>query len=85
MSDLNKLTGCRVIEGNLQIGLIHETKPMKYNDYTFPDLREITGYFLLTYAHGLQTLRNIFPNLAVIRGHELIDNYALLVSTVSMA
>ena len=82
-SDLMRLSGCKVIEGSLQIALISEGTPEQYKNYSFP-LREITGYLLLYNAHGLQTLRHIFPNLTVIRGQEFIHNYyALLVMDVS--
>lgn len=82
-SDLERLRGCRVIEGNLQISLIDSARPENYLNYSFPDLREVTGYVLLAYASGIQSLRHIFPNLAVIRGQDLIYNYALLISEVN--
>ena len=90
-SDLERLRGCRVIEGNLQISWIQTPSPSNntpvipanFANYSFPDLREVTGYVLLAYVNGLQTLRHIFPNLTVIRGQDLIYNYALLVSEVT--
>ena len=45
---------------------------------SFPKLTEITDYLLLYRVHGLKTLRNLFPNLAVIRGQRLFYNYALV-------
>uniref|UniRef100_A0A182P5U1 Tyrosine-protein kinase receptor n=1 Tax=Anopheles epiroticus TaxID=199890 RepID=A0A182P5U1_9DIPT len=50
-----------------------------FDNYTFPLLTEITGYLLLFRVNGLQTLGQLFPNLTVIRGSELANNYALIV------
>lgn len=50
-----------------------------FDNYTFPLLTEITGYLLLFRVNGLQTLGQLFPNLTVIRGSELANNYALVV------
>lgn len=41
--------------------------------------REITGYLLLYRVFGLRSLRNLFPNLTVIRGERLITHYALII------
>ena len=41
--------------------------------YRYPDLREITDYVLVYKAHMLRSLSDLFPNLAVIRGNNLID------------
>lgn len=45
----------------------------------FPDLVEITDFFLLYHVKGLSSLANIFPNLRVIRGNELLTDYALAI------
>ncbi|KAF4528838.1 hypothetical protein B566_EDAN014557 [Ephemera danica] len=78
---LERLNGCRVVEGYVQILLmdILEEDEAYLKNLSFPDLREITGYLLLYRVQGLRTLRNLFPNLAVIRGHTLFFNYALVI------
>ncbi|OXU24559.1 hypothetical protein TSAR_005271 [Trichomalopsis sarcophagae] len=45
---------------------------------SYPDLVEITGYFMVYRVQGLQSLGHLFPNLAVIRGHLLFLNYAFV-------
>ncbi|XP_041464932.1 insulin-like peptide receptor [Lytechinus variegatus] len=75
----SKLENCTVIEGYLQIVLIDHAKPSDYAGLSFPKLREITEYFVMFRVKNLQTLRHIFPNLAVIRGDSLFFNYALII------
>lgn len=41
--------------------------------------REITGYLLFFRVFGILSLRNLFPNLTVIRGEKLLLNYALTI------
>lgn len=41
--------------------------------------REITGYLLFFRVFKLESIRTLFPNLAVIRGERLILHYALIV------
>ncbi|XP_052889500.1 insulin-like receptor [Anopheles moucheti] len=76
---LERLRDCRVVEGFVQIMLIDKYTNDSYDNYTFPMLTEITGYLLLFRVNGLQTLGQLFPNLTVIRGTDLANNYALVV------
>ncbi|XP_040162955.1 insulin-like receptor isoform X2 [Anopheles arabiensis] len=76
---LDRLRNCRVVEGFVQIMLIDKYGNDSFDNYTFPLLTEITGYLLLFRVNGLQTLGQLFPNLTVIRGSELANNYALVV------
>ncbi|GAB0095553.1 Insulin-like receptor [Sergentomyia squamirostris] len=80
-AQLERLKNCRVIEGFLQILLIDRVKgsDKAFENYTFPLLTEITNYLMLYRVNGLKTLRKLFPNLSVIRGNQLFDNYALIV------
>ncbi|KAG8231627.1 hypothetical protein J437_LFUL012556 [Ladona fulva] len=75
---LERLRGCRVVEGFVQILLIDRASEENYTNISFPELREITGYLFLYRVNGLKTLEHLFPNLAVIRGHTLFYNYALV-------
>lgn len=79
MANFKKLENCTVIEGYLQILLIDNGQTHDYEGLSFPDLVEITGYFLLYRAFGLNSIGKIFPNLAVIRGNTLFHNYALVI------
>ncbi|MGH0164813.1 UNVERIFIED_CONTAM: hypothetical protein FKN15_047874 [Acipenser sinensis] len=45
----------------------------------FPKLTLITDYLLLFRVSGLESLRDLFPNLTVIRGRILFYNYALVI------
>ena len=73
-----RLANCTVIEGELRILLIDHASPEDYETLWFPDLVEIKDYLLLYRVQGLRSLRNIFPNLAVIRGERLFSDYALI-------
>ncbi|KAK3762671.1 hypothetical protein RRG08_059018 [Elysia crispata] len=82
VSNLRLLHKCTVIEGSLFILQMNRTStaPEDYDAYSFPELREITGYMVISGAFGLRTLRHLFPNLAVIRGEKLfLDTFALVV------
>lgn len=74
----NLLSGCRVVEGFLQILLFDRFNETAYANLSFPELREITGYLMMYRVNGLKTLSTLFPNLAVIRGHKLFNNYAFI-------
>ncbi|GAB1600284.1 insulin-like peptide receptor isoform X2 [Argonauta hians] len=78
MESFKQLEHCSVIEGYLRIILLDYTKPEDYQNMRFPKLVEITDYLIMYRAYGLKTLRDLFPNLAVIRGQELFYNYALV-------
>ncbi|CAL8099243.1 unnamed protein product [Orchesella dallaii] len=81
---LDSLRNCTVIEGSLQIALVNPATPEKWANLSFPKLREITGYVLLFDISKITTLKNLFPNLAVIRGQELIDTNALIISSAGL-
>ena len=73
------LENCTVVEGSVHIVLIDNGVPKDYENLSFPKLTEITDYLLLYRAFGLQSVGKLFPNLSVIRGKKLHDNYALVV------
>lgn len=50
-----------------------------YVGVRFLRFREITGYLLLFRVYKLESLRELFPNLTVIRGEKLILHYGLIV------
>ncbi|XP_039275988.1 insulin receptor [Nilaparvata lugens] len=77
--EFHQLQGCQVVEGFVQIVLMDKAVESEFANFSFPELREITGYLLLYRIDGLRTLSNLFPNLAVIRGNTLFFNYALVV------
>ena len=74
-----RLSGCRVVEGFVQIVLIDHASESSFANLSFPELREITDYLLLYRVSGLRSLGKLFPNLTVIRGETLFLNYALVV------
>ncbi|XP_078388482.1 insulin-like growth factor 1a receptor [Cetorhinus maximus] len=79
VGDLRQLENCTIIEGYLQILLIFNGKAEDFRVLRFPKLTVITDYLLLYRVYGLETLRDLFPNLAVIRGINLFFNYALVI------
>uniref|UniRef100_A0A8C4WS54 Tyrosine-protein kinase receptor n=1 Tax=Gopherus evgoodei TaxID=1825980 RepID=A0A8C4WS54_9SAUR len=79
VSQLRKLENCTIIEGNLQILLMFTTAAEDFCGLSFPRLIMITEYLLLFRVYGLESLRDLFPNLSVIRGTNLFFNYALVI------
>lgn len=55
------------------------TTEIHFSSYYDVCHREVTGYMVLFRVNGLKTLENMFPNLAVIRGEQLIKHYALII------
>jgi insulin receptor len=49
------------------------------NNRSFPALREITGYLLFYRVFGLRSIGQLFPNLAVIRGQQLLFDFSFVV------
>lgn len=74
-----RLEGCRVVEGFVQIVLIDHATESSFANLSFPELREITHYLLMYRINGVRSIGKLFPNLAVIRGETLFLNYALVV------
>jgi len=83
LKSFEQLRGCDIIDGPLTIALVsNQSKPYEPKDFeniTFPLLTEITDYLLFFRVQGLTHLSTLFPNLAVIRGRELVSNYALII------
>ncbi|XP_077331658.1 insulin receptor [Lithobates pipiens] len=79
LTKLYDLEDCTVIEGHLQILLMFNTKPEHFKGLRFSNLTMITDYLLLFRVYGLQSLKDLFPNLTVIRGTRLFFNYALVI------
>ena len=64
------LTGCSIIEGHLIISGFNDKVLV---NYTFPELKEVTEYVIFYQAKNIVDLKNLFPNLAVIRGNKLVS------------
>ncbi|XP_031443012.1 insulin-like growth factor 1 receptor isoform X2 [Clupea harengus] len=82
-ADFSRLENCTVVEGYLQILLIGDknggANQEVFRTLSFPKLTVITDYLLLFRVAGLDSLSTLFPNLTVIRGHNLFYNYALVI------
>ncbi|CAK1540177.1 unnamed protein product [Leptosia nina] len=76
---MKKLQDCRVIEGYLNIVLMERATHTSFENYSFPKLREVTGYILIYRLRGVRNLGDLFPNLSVIRGLQLFKDYALVI------
>lgn len=75
-----QLRDCVVVEGSLQINMIFSMQNTEApQNMSFPELREITGFLMAFSTPRLLSLKTLFPNLAVIRGQELVENYALVI------
>jgi hypothetical protein len=79
VQDLQRLSGCRVVEGFVRVVLIDRANESDYDKFTFPELHEITDYLLVYRVAGLTSLGRLFPNLTVVRGNSLFVDYALAV------
>lgn len=79
MERLHQLTDCVVILGNLHILLLEQTHKEDFRNITFPKLREVTGFVVFYRVNGLESIGQLFPNLAVIRGKQVLYNYALII------
>lgn len=83
LKSFEQLQGCNIIDGPLTIALVsNQTFPYEPKDFeniTFPDLIEVTDYLLFFRVQGLTSLAKLFPRLSVIRGRELVENYALII------
>ncbi|OCT69203.1 hypothetical protein XELAEV_18040513mg [Xenopus laevis] len=79
VSQFRKLENCTVIQGNLQILLMFGTKPEDFRGLRFERLTMITEYLLLFRVYGLESLRDLFPNLSIIRGTDLFFHYSLVI------
>ncbi|CAO4368428.1 unnamed protein product [Caenorhabditis nigoni] len=87
---VNHMINCTVIEGSLSLSFIYnggpkdadprELKTLEQSDYPiFPNLREVTGTFLVFETKGLVDLGVMFPNLRVIGGQTLVQHFALII------
>lgn len=75
----DQLKGCRVVEGYVQILLFDTLDSSDFANLSFPELTEITDYLLLYRVSGLLSLGQLFPNLVVIRGYQLLFGYSFIV------
>ncbi|KAI9561261.1 putative insulin receptor [Daphnia sinensis] len=76
----SELEGCRVVEGFLHVVLMENMDfAADLNNRSFPALREITGYLLFYRVFGLRSIGQLFPNLAVIRGQQLLFDFSFVV------
>ncbi|ERE87384.1 insulin receptor-related protein [Cricetulus griseus] len=79
VTELRRLENCSVVEGHLQILLMFAATGEDFRGLSFPRLTQVTDYLLLFRVYGLESLRDLFPNLAVIRGARLFLGYALII------
>ncbi|XP_077883482.1 insulin receptor-related protein isoform X3 [Ictidomys tridecemlineatus] len=79
VAELRRLENCSVVEGHLQILLMFTATGEDFRGLSFPRLTQVTDYLLLFRVYGLESLRDLFPNLAVIRGARLFLGYALVI------
>lgn len=80
----SELKNCTTFHGGIQIqefGIAGSSS--KPNDLAkqmhFPKLTEITGHLIVSLLHFAVDLKDVFPNLAVIRGGKLFLDYSLVI------
>lgn len=74
-----ELENCTTWEGSIQVQLVRRAQDSVMKQLRFPKLTEITGHLLISLVYGKRSLKEIFPNLAVIRGRELFLGYSLVI------
>uniref|UniRef100_A0AAU7YU79 receptor protein-tyrosine kinase n=1 Tax=Eriocheir sinensis TaxID=95602 RepID=A0AAU7YU79_ERISI len=85
IDSLTKLNGsngsknCKTVEGSIEIFRIKFVSKESIEEWSFPDLVEITDFLLVYHVEGLTSLAQLFPNLAVIRGMKLLERYSLVI------
>lgn len=78
-SGCKQLQNCTTYEGSVQLQIVRNADEQVMNELRFPRLTEITGHLLISLVHSQRSLKEIFPNLAVIRGRELFLDYSLVI------
>ena len=78
-SRCKELQNCTTYEGSVQLQIVRNADEQVMNELRFPRLTEITGHLLISLVHSQRSLKEIFPNLAVIRGRELFLDYSLVI------
>ncbi|CAG9788294.1 unnamed protein product [Diatraea saccharalis] len=76
---LPQLSDCVVILGNLHILLMEQAHKDDFRNMSFPKLKEVSGYVVFYRVNGLESLGQLFPNLSIIRGKEVVYDYALII------
>lgn len=61
------------------ITLIDKYNETDYDNLTYPLLTEVTEFFLLFRVNGLRSLAKLFPNLRIIRGNTLINDFSFVI------
>lgn len=79
MSSLKRYENCSVVEGSISITSALYSAGDSMMNYSMPNLTEVTDFVLLFRADEIISLETIFPKLAVIRGHKLVQFYALAI------
>jgi len=79
MSSLKRYENCSVVEGSISITSALYSASDSVMNYSMPNLTEVTDFVLLFRADEIISLETIFPKLAVIRGHKLVQFYALAI------
>ena len=75
----SSLENCTTYEGSIQIQIVGQASAEVMNQLRFPKLTEITGHLLVSLVYSQRSLKDIFPNLAVIRGREVFLDYSLVI------
>ncbi|XP_044256884.1 insulin-like receptor [Tribolium madens] len=83
LDSFNRLKGCHVVEGFVQILLFDNVNETELSLLSFPNLTEITDYLLLYRVNGLRSIGQLFPNLSVIRGRSTFYTYSFVVFEMS--
>uniref|UniRef100_A0A0N5AQ89 receptor protein-tyrosine kinase n=1 Tax=Syphacia muris TaxID=451379 RepID=A0A0N5AQ89_9BILA len=70
---------CTVVEGNVIIAVYNDTAIDESAYAIFKTIRVVTGFVVVFFTENLRSLSRVLPNLRIIGGDDLIDDYSLIV------
>lgn len=79
---VRELSGCTEIGGSLTLARMEYAEEDFFEDLYFPELVAVRGYFLVFRVAGLYSLGNLFPNLTVVKGNEIIKDVSVVIDQV---
>lgn len=80
LRELHQLEKCRIIDGSLTLTWMKNGHGYSMQNFTFPELVDIRGYLKIHQIDNIESISNLFPNLAVIRGQQLYESFALRIT-----
>jgi Receptor L domain len=81
---MKRLEGCKYIDGAVTLSWLKDAHGFSIRNFSFPDLVEIRDFLKMHHVDNLLSVGDLFPNLAVIRGDQLNNQYSLQIAENKM-